>query len=597
VKSFSDYDPELESFQSGLNLLSTADILIGHNIAGYDLPVLKKLYYWQRRKGVAIVDTWILSLLVRYKRDHLHGLGGWGVHFGQPKVENELWDAYSPVIRERCEGDVALNVRVYEDLAASAKKIIHNYPLFAEGMRVEMEFAAIEADIQNKGWVFDMPGAVALLEEIDGKMGEVERVLEPKLGMRCKRVDGVDDFKKPAWRKDGCYTVTSCSYFGITPERGKTDRPIEGPYSRVAFEQVHVGQIDLVKDYLYSIGWVPDEWNYERVDGKFIKKSPKLTESSLEGLGEEAMMLGDYYSLRARHGVIKGWIEAVEGSADGRLHGNMWTIGTPTFRCRHEVIANLPKVKQRKDGTYKYGSEGGYGIEQRGLLMVEPGCSLVGADSAGNQMRGLCHYIGDESFTNEVINGDVHSRNAATLSKVHACTRDNAKPWLYAYLFGAGMGKLGTILTGKASTKVGSASAELFESSIPGLKRLRDSLDNEYTDTKASFGEKYGHIRGIDGRIVFLESPHKSLNYLLQTLEGVTCKAAIVWLKEKLDEEGIHYYFPLHYHDELVVACKDEDAERVSELAVLAFQEAPKKFGVMCMNGAAKIGKKYAEVH
>ena len=105
------------------------------------------------------------------------------------------------------------------------------------------------------------------------------------------------------------------------------------------------------------------------------------------------------------------------------------------------------------------------------------------------------------------------------------------------------------------------------------------------------------HIRGIDGRIVFVSSPHQVLNYLLQTAEGVTCKAATVYLKQKLLEEKIHHYFALMYHDEVAVVCKDEDTERVMELAVEAFTEAPKWFGIKCMGGAAQHGKTYAQVH
>ena len=131
-------------------------------------------------------------------------------------------------------------------------------------------------------------------------------------------------------------------------------RPIEGEYCRVAFEQGKISQIEVIKDYLFSIGWVPDEWNMEKVNGKFIKKSPKITESSLEALGGSAMQISEYYTVRARKGILEGWINEVE-QADGRLHGRMWTIGTPTFRCRHEVVANIPGVNKDKAGNILMG--------------------------------------------------------------------------------------------------------------------------------------------------------------------------------------------------------------------------------------------------
>lgn len=244
-------------------------------------------------------------------------------------------------------------------------------------------------------------------------------------------------------------------------------------------------------------------------------------------------------------------------------------------------MANIPSV------------DSVYGKEMRSLLVCEEGYSIVGADSAGNQMRGLCHYIGDPEFTQEVIHGDVHSRNAATLG----CNRKTAKPWLYAYLFGAGAGKLGNILTGKSDATVGKLSIEKFQDSMPGLKTLREKLGTTFDRAEAAFGKGKGWIRGIDGRIIFVSSKHQVLNYLLQTLEGITCKAAIVWMKKELDKRGIPYYFVLHYHDEFAVVVPDNYTEEVRLLSIRAFTQAPKEFGVMCMNGDAHVGKDYSQVH
>ena len=102
-----------------------------------------------------------------------------------------------------------------------------------------------------------------------------------------------------------------------------------------------MGNIDKVKDYLYKIGWKPDDWKMKKVGFEWIADSPKLTTTSLEKLGNEGKIIDEYYTLRSRRGVLEGWLENLK---DGRLHGRMWIEGTPTFRCRHEVIANLPAV-------------------------------------------------------------------------------------------------------------------------------------------------------------------------------------------------------------------------------------------------------------
>jgi DNA polymerase-1 len=175
--------------------------------------------------------------------------------------------------------------------------------------------------------------------------------------------------------------------------------------------------------------------------------------------------------------------------------------------------------------------------------------------------------------------------------------RKRAKPFLYAFLFGGSAGKLAIILVGKRDAKLGQKALELFQSSIPGFKELMDELKGEYEAAMSRFGREHAFIRGIDGRIIFIDSPHKILVYLLQTLEAITCKSAAVYLEDRLIEEGIPFEWRIHYHDELAVQVEKKYAKRVAELSVEAFTEAPKWFGVECMGGDAKIGKNYAEIH
>ena len=195
--------------------------------------------------------------------------------------------------------------------------------------------------------------------------------------------------------------------------------------------------------------------------------------------------------------------------------------------------------------------------------------------------------------TTEVINGDIHQRNADVLG----VSRKIAKPFLYAYLFGAGAGKLGLILTGKRDTKVGQQADEKFKSSIPGLAALKDKLSAQYNSTANRFGSDNAYIRGLDGRLIFVSSEHQTLNYLLQTAEGITCKAAMVYARDRIKAEKILAYPIIHYHDEMAWVCKDEDAEVVREICVEAFKEAPKLYGVTIMDGEGKIGQNWYDVH
>jgi len=223
---------------------------------------------------------------------------------------------------------------------------------------------------------------------------------------------------------------------------------------------------------------------------------------------------------------------------------------------------------------------------------------VVGADSSGNQLRGLAHYVGDDGFTHSVVAGDssdgsdAHSRNANILG----CSRPVAKNYLYAYLFGAGMAKLGSILTGTPNVNAGKVSAEKFGKGIKGLAELKQRLAHQWSERQ--YRQGIGWFHGLDGRPVFADSDHQCLNYLLQTAEAITCKAAVSYQMEKIREENLRAEPRLFYHDETAWVAHPDDADRVGEILQESFREAPKAFGVDIMDGGAYVkGQSYADVH
>ena len=345
VYSYSDYDSDLPSIKEGLARLSEAKIIAGHNIISFDLPVMKKLLNWEPSKGTRIWDTFIMSQLCKYQRGHLHGLKGWGGFFDYPKGDHEDWSCYSKEMLEYCIRDVDLNLKVYNRVSKEASALIKNNPKFMQALELEHDFAKVNAEITQKGWVFDMERAEALYEEILDKMEHIEDELNPQLGMVAvmrgnKEVDQIV-------KKDGTYYKRVIDWFEIEEDIKASDGNISGPYTRVEFKPVELGQMAEVKKFLLDRGWKPDDWTVKKINGAWIKQSPKLTDSSLKPLGKLGEYISDYYMLRNRLATVEGWIEEVrdeEKYNDGRLHGSMFTIGTPSFRCRHRVIVNIPGV-------------------------------------------------------------------------------------------------------------------------------------------------------------------------------------------------------------------------------------------------------------
>ena len=571
----SDVDEMCLSISEGLSLMENAEALIGHNIIGYDLAIINKLLgkdFYNKK----LYDTWVMSQTLNYKRKHKHGLGGWGEYLGYSKLDFNDWDNYSPEMLTYCVRDVELNTRVYEMLIKEFKDQVAKKPLLAKGLRAEHDAAVFEAKVRMKGWLFDTVAGEKLLDDMNRELQEIESRVHPKLPEMTIYVDKQPKLAK--YTKKGDFTAVTkrllTEHLGYEPS--VDDWNPEEEFQRSYQTQVTLGNMEEVKEYLYSIGWKPDDWNYKKVGYEFIKTSPKLTTTSLELLGDIGRDIDRYYTTRSRRSILEGWFKEVKGQ---RLHGRMWVIGTPTFRARHEVITNLPSV------------DAAWGKEMRSLFICEDGYKVVGADSAGNQMRALCHYIGDDSFTKEVTDGDIHSYNASILGS----SRGDAKRWLYAYLFGGGGRKLGTILTGKPDAKVGDASKKKYQSAIPGLGKIKAKLDEIFNQTKAGYGDSF--IPGLDGRRVYVGSAHQSLNYLLQSAEAITCKAAVGYAMQKIQDEELDAYPVIFYHDEMAWVVKEEQAERVKEICIEAFREAPKQFNVKCMDGDGVIGDCYADVH
>ena len=572
----SDEDEMCLSISNGLALMDKAEALIGHNIIGYDLAIIKQLLgkdYYNKK----LYDTWVMSQTLNYKRKHKHGLGGWGEHLGYSKFDFNDWDKYSPEMLTYCVRDVELNTKVYEMLIKEFKDQSAKKPLIAKGLRAEHDAAIFEAKVRMNGWLFDTVAGEKLLDEMNKEMQEIESRVHPKLPEMTIWVDKEPKYAK--YTKAGKFTAVTrrllTEYLdGEEPDEMEWDP--EQSFQRSYQTQVTLGNMEEVKEYLFSIGWKPDDWNYKKVGYEFIKTSPKLTTTSLELLGDIGRDIDRYYTTRSRRSILEGWFKEIKGD---RLHGRMWVIGTPTFRARHEVITNLPSV------------DAAWGKEMRSLFICEDGYKVVGADSAGNQMRALCHYIGDDEFTKEVTDGDIHSYNASILGS----SRGDAKRWLYAYLFGGGGRKLGLILTGKPDATVGDRSKKKYQSAIPGLGKIKSKLDEIFNQTKAGYGDSF--IPGLDGRRVYVGSAHQSLNYLLQSAEAITCKAAVGYAMQKIEEEQLDAYPVIFYHDEMAWVAKEEQAERVKEICIEAFREAPKQFNVKCMDGDGVIGNCYADVH
>jgi DNA polymerase I-like protein with 3'-5' exonuclease and polymerase domains len=237
-----------------------------------------------------------------------------------------------------------------------------------------------------------------------------------------------------------------------------------------------------------------------------------------------------------------------------------------------------PNMAQVTSGTKVYGKE------MRACWVAPEGYSIVGCDASGLELRMLAHYMGDDEYTKEVLDGDVHTANqrAAGLP-----TRDTAKTFIYAYLYGAGDAKIGSIVGGSKAD--GKRLKAKFLANTPALRTLRGRVEQ---------AAKRGWLKGLDGRRIYVRSSHAALNTLLQGAGAVVMKQALVYLNGMAKARKLDYMFVGNIHDEIQTQVLNAHTEQFGKLAVQAIEMAGQHFSLRCpTTGEYKVGANWSETH
>ena len=537
--------------QEGIKLLQEADTLIGHNIIGYDIPVLEKLY--DVKFNCKVEDTLVMSRLFNPVRENGHALKAWGWRVGMLKQEQpEDFDSYTPEMLEYCIQDVKLNEAVY-------KFLIKEGNLFSQkSIDLEHQVASIIKDQEKTGFFFNTQKAMELLAELKTKQLEVEdevhNTFTPKL------VD--DKLVTPYVKKDG-----ELSKRGLTDaeyHKCKMSNNFE-PFMRQKLVDFNLGSRKQIGEYLIDFGWKPVKFTptgQPIVDEGTLKKIEHI---------REAKLIADFLLYQKRIAQVTSWIDELK---DDRVHGSVIPNGTITGRMTHRNpnMAQVPNA----------GSP--YGKECRSCWTVPEGYKLVGIDASSLELRMLAHYMDDPDYIEEVINGDIHTtnQNLAGLK-----TRDQAKTFIYALVYGAGDAKIGSVAGG--GIKKGKELKQTFFKNLPSLKDLKEKVQ------KAS---NRGFLKGLDGRKIYVRSQHAALNTLLQGGGAIVMKKAMCILQDLINLNTLDAKFVANIHDEWQIQVKESQADFVGRLGVQAIEKASEYFNMRCpLTGEYKIGDNWYETH
>ncbi len=322
-----------------------------------------------------------------------------------------------------------------------------------------------------------------------------------------------------------------------------------------------------ISERLIERGWKPTQ---KTEKGNVIVSEEILSKLKMP----EAQMFSRYFLLQKRTGLLKSWIQECE--EDGRVRGRVMTLRTVTGRMAH----NSPNMAQ-VPATYSP-----YGKECRELWTVSNPDThvLMGTDASSLELRCLAHYMEDPKFTREVLTGDVHTAN---MKAAGLTDRDQAKTFIYAFLYGAGPAKLGKVVGAGANR--GQQLITNFLKNMPQLKRLRDNV------TEAS---KSGVVPALDGRQLHIRSPHASLNTLLQGAGAIVCKQWLVHMDEHIRKAGVDVKLVASVHDEYQFEVAKQDVETFGSITKKAMKEAEETLSMKCSLACEyKVGNTWSDTH
>lgn len=387
-KSFTNYE-DIRSF------ILSQEILIGHNIVEYDIPVLKKLLNIEIK--ATLIDTLGLSWYlfptemkngksVSRKR---HGLEAWGIHYNIDKPKINDWNNLSiEDYINRCETDVKINSLLWKDEYNYLLKLYDNNisDIFRFIGYITFKLDCIREQEENPCYIDKEScerNLIVLNEEIEKKSSELSMYMP--LQKKYKTIHKPEKF----YKKDGEISAAGLRWNNWIEEL-HLDKDIESFEQLINVESGNPNSSIQIKEWLFSLGWQPTIFKeaISKVTGK-AKENPQISDDNGNICPNIKHMFKDYPYLsnlenltlmRHRKGIFESFLSSL--SPNNTVVASIGGF-TNTLRMRHKKpIVNLPKV-----GTY-------LGKEIRSLIVVPNNNYLVcGSDIHALEDTTKQHYM------------------------------------------------------------------------------------------------------------------------------------------------------------------------------------------------------------
>lgn len=562
-------DPHAE-VQQIRELIDEHEYIVAHYGIEYDFRVLDKLLEITVPLE-KIIDTVVVSKLLRSNREDGHSLEAWGRRLGVHKTCFDDFSKWSQEMSDYCVQDVNVLEAVFKYLF----KIVDRNPgAFEEAIATEQHAQYVAGLMHRNGFKFDIEGAKKIYNEIEQQLAPLLQKITETFPPKIKYTQ-----LKTKIRED------------IIP--------------------FNPGSPKQIVERMWELGWKPVVKTKSHIEAEKNRDKEKLEKFKVTGwkINEEnlatlpsdapegARLLVKYTLLNARLRTLTEWINAYNPET-GRIHGDFDPLGTATHRMSHSK-PNMGNIATKK--TIKYNTPElrelavHYGGLMRALWICDEDSWLVGTDMEGAHLRIFAHLIDDPAFTKALIEGkkedgtDPHSKNKGILGSI-CVDRDRAKTFIFSYLNGASAPKVSEIFG--CSFKAAKEALDTFVRAYPGLALLKS--------TAIPRDAERGYFVGVDGRYVVCDSEHLMMGMLLQNAEATVMKRANRMWTQILDRMGIKYKQVNFVHDEWVteVYGSKELARRVGRIQSYCIHRVGKMYNIRCpLAGESKVGKNWLEVH
>lgn len=625
-----------DTIAEGVALLQKAEVIAGHNVCHFDIPAIQKLFPDFVPEGI-VRDTLVMARLIypTIKEDHdfrawergkfpgkligSHSLEAWGHRLNMHKGEYaDGWDKWSQAMEDYCVQDIVVTETLYNRIRKE------KYP--EAPIVFEHQIHDLMGRQERNGFPFDIEAAnalaVALQKEVDRYTSVVTAHFGNWFAPARKKVIS------PLWENSEDKTTYEKPDFSLgeddsrsvwakveTPKKtlkykdpSRPDKEAGAAYCPIVRKEFNPTSREQIIDRFTTIyKWSPQEFTETgrpSVDDDVLR--------ALAGKIPMAMELAEIFYFNKRLGQLRdgtqAWLKRV--SPDGKIRHRCNVGGTVSGRASHTNpnLAQVPRVVTKKEvdpetGRKKtvlvHGREGDHGWDCRNLFYVPDPFRLVGCDLSGIEFRCLANLTArydNGALIDTVLNGDIHEVNrvAAGLE-----TRDQAKTFIYALVYGAGDWKIGHIADPEATDNdkkaLGRQLKNKFFERIPALGQVVRDVQKQ---------SRKGYLVGLDGRFLAVRGEHAALNLQLQSDAALVAKKWVLLFEEYMEDRGLIHAWNGDFahlawiHDEIQIAVKEEYAQIACEFAVKAAADAGRYFNFQCpVDAQAKIGKRWAETH